>query len=182
MSALRDRLQALVGRDDDPFHPNRPGQPYRARFTIRRAGPATFPTPPGATWGAVSLTETGPGVVEAAVTTRGRGVARVRGDGPGDRGRWEGTTQDDERRLRYTLRDLGMTGPDGAPTAGASLVAVLRAGGRLARSAGDKGMLALSGALARFFQLDDPPFTFDPKRGQWVAQFEATSTVPAPDR
>ena len=181
VSTLRDRLRALLALDGNPFHPNRAGQPYRARFTIRGAGPATFPTPPGATWDAITMTETAVGEVEIGVTVETRGAAFARGEGGG--GAWEGTTDTGERRSRFGLVDLGLTGPDGIPTpAGEALVTILRAGGRLKRPTDDEALLALGERLTRFFRLTDPPFDFDTKRRQWVARFEATSTVPASAR
>jgi hypothetical protein len=183
VTTLRNRLRALLALDDDPFHPTRKNQPYRARFAIRSAGLATFPTPPGATWGDVSITETAMGVVEVAVTAGGRDVAFVRGDDQADRGRWEGTIKAEERHNRYTLGDLGLIGSDGTVMpAGEVLVAVLRAGGRINRLRDDGGLTTLSGTLTRFFQLDGPPFAFDGKRRVWIAHFEAASVVPASDR
>ncbi len=183
VSALRKRLRALLALADDPFHPNLTGQPYRARFAIRCAGPETFPTPPGATWDDISLTETAAGTIVVGATAETRGAAYLRGDEEGDRGRWEGTTDASDRQIRYTLADLGLAGPDDAPTpAGEALAAVLRAGGRLARPVEDEDLLALGGALTRFFGIAGPPFEYDPGRRRWVARFEAASVVPASDR
>jgi hypothetical protein len=181
VSKLRDRLQALVALDNDPFHPNTTGQPYRTRFTIRRAGPATFPTPPGSNWDDITITEVTDGVIEIELNAEERDVTFVGADDPTERGRWEGTTKASERQHRFTLADLGLTGPNPTP-AGEALVAVLRGGGRLSRPTMDKGMLALGDVLTRFFQLEDPPFTFDQRRRQWVAQFEASSVVARSDR
>ena len=172
-SVLRERLRALLALDGDPFHPTRPGHPYRARFAIRADGPATFPTPPGATWDDLTLTEIEVGVIEVSVTVTARDVAFARDDGAG--GRWEGVTGESEQFNRFALTDLGPSGP-----AAETLVALLRAGGRLTRPADDAGLLALGGALGRFFQLTGPPLTFDPKRRQWAARFGAASNVPRP--
>ncbi len=182
VSALRDRLRTLLALEGDPFHPSRRGRPYRTRFTIRRAGLATFPTPPGATWDDLTITETVAGGIEVGVTTEVRGADFVSG-ADGDGARWAATTGTGDRLLGYTLADLGLTGPDGTPTpAGAALVAVLRAGGRFECRPNDPAVLALGAALTRFFPLDGPPFTFDPKRHVWVATFEAASLRSASDR
>ena len=116
VSTLRDRLRALLALDADPFQRTRAGQPYRARFTIRSAGPAMFTTPPGATWDDISVSEMTVGVVEVAVRAETRGVAYVRGEGEDDRGQWEGITDAHDRHIRYTLTALGLTGPDDTPT------------------------------------------------------------------
>lgn len=166
VSVLRDRLRALLALSGDPFHPNARGRPYRARFAVRTDGPATFPTPPGATWDDLTLTEIGAGIVEVSVTVAARDVAFVRDDDAD--GRWEGVTGESEQFNRFTLSDLGPSEP-----AADTLVALLRAGGRLTRPADDAGLLALGGALGRFFQLTEPPFHFDPKRRQWAARFGA---------
>jgi hypothetical protein len=179
VSKLRDRLRQLLALDADPFHPNRSGQPYRARFKIRRAGPETFPTPPGATWDDVTLTERADGTVEVAVACESRGAVFVAADAPDkptDRGRWEGTTESGERSHRYSLASLGLTDENGDPNgAGAALLAVLRAGGRVNRPAEDEGMLVLGAALTTFFGIDAPPFEYDSKRKLWCAVFSAVS-------
>lgn len=183
VSVLRDRLRALLALDGDPFHPTRKGRPYRTRFAVRADGGATFPTPPGATWGDVTLTEVAPGVLEIGVTATAHGAEYVRGsDDEAAGGRWEGTTAKAERTARHPLADLGL-GEPGAPTAaGTALLALLRAGGRLTRPANDPDLLALGAVLTRFFQLPDPPLAFDTKRTQWTARFEASSFVPPSDR
>lgn len=181
VGVLRDRLRALLVLDADPFRPTRPGQPYRARFTIRRDGPLTFPTPPGAGWDDLTLTEAATGL-DVAVTADARGVALEFAD-EGREGQWAGTVERGERHARYTLADLGLTDAAGDPTpAGAALVALLRTGGRLPRPERAPELLALGQALARFFQLDAPPLDFDRKRGIWVTRFEAASVVPVSDR
>lgn len=180
VGALRTRLRALVGIESDPFHKNRKGEPYRARFAIRADNGAAFPTPPGATWDDVSLTETADGI-GIAVTADTRGV----GSEFDDEGtsRRVGTVETRERHSSRTLADLGLTEPDGTPTpAGAALVALLRARGRLKGRKNTPGLIVLGKALTRFFGIDDPPFTFDPTHGMWVARFEAESVVPPPDR
>jgi hypothetical protein len=182
VSTLRKRLQALLAIDNDPFHPNTTGQPYRTRFTIQRAGPTTFPTPPGTNWDDITITEVADGVIEIALNAEERDVTFVNADNPDERSRWEGATKASERRHRFSLADLGLTEPDVLTPAGAALVAVLRAGGRLNRPTTDTGLLALGNVLTRFFQIREPPFTFDQKRRQWVAKFEAMSAVPPSDR
>lgn len=182
VSALRKRLRALVGIEADPFHPTGRGKAYRARFAIRAATGATFPTPAGATWDDITVTEVSPGVIEISVAASTTDVTFVRGDDE-DGGAWEGTTSAAEHRRRYALAELGLAGPDGTPSpAGEALGALLRAGGRLTRPATDPGMLALGKALGAFFRLPDPPFEFDPARRRWAARFEAASVVPRPDR
>lgn len=178
VSVLRNRLRALLALDADPFHPNHKGQPYRARFAVRSGGPATFPTPPGATWDDISVTEVAACVVEVGVTVAARGAEYVHGDEETG-GRWEGTMAEAERARRYTLADFGLGEPNPAGTA---FVVLLRAGGRLNRPANDPELLALGGALTAFFQLSDAPLTFDANRKLWSARFEAVSFVPASDR
>ncbi len=179
VGVLRARLRALLALDGDPFHPTGKGQPYRARFAIRPDGPLAFSTPPGATWDDLTLTETRTGI-DIAVTTDTRGVAREHADGGEADSRWAGTAERGERHSAYTLADLGLAGAGGDPNpAGVALVALLRAGGRLTRPANAPDLLALGGTLARFFQLDAPPLTFDPARSVWSARFEAASAVPA---
>jgi hypothetical protein len=180
VSELRDRLRALLALAGDPFHSNRKGQPYRARFAIRSAGPATFPTPPGANWDDISVTEVAVGLVEVSVTGEARGVAFV-SEGEEGQSHWEGSTEAGERGWRFAFADLGLVGADGN-SAGEALVAILRAEGRVKRPTGDAGLLALGGALTRFFQLTAPPFEFEAKRSEWVAQFEASSVVAGSDR
>jgi hypothetical protein len=179
LSTLRERLRALVALDGDPFHRTRRGQPYRARFTIGTDGPATFPTPPGTTWDDLTLTEVDAGIVEIGTAVEERGAGYTPGDGD-ERGRWEGTMTVGERRWQYPLIDL--IGADNFKPLGDSLVAVLRAGGRVSLPANDPNMPALGAALARFFQLTNPPFAFDSKRRAWIARFEGTSLVSASDR
>lgn len=182
VSRLRAALKALLGLDGDPFHPTRRGQPYRARFAVRAAGPATFPTPAGAGWDDLTLTEVAPGVLEVGVGAEGRGASFAPANDGGS-GRWEGTTEAGALSRRCSLADVGLVGPAGTPdAAGATLVAVLRAGGRLTRPADDPALLALGGVLTRFFGIGTPPFAFAPRRGEWVAQFEAASLAPPSDR
>jgi hypothetical protein len=175
VSNLRTRLCDLLGISTDPFAPVRKGQSYRTRFTIRSVGGATFPTPAGARWDDVTVTEVSPGRVEVSVTADVVGATRTAADERGKR--WEPSTSTGERVMRYELAQLGWDAP-----AREALVVVLRACGRVARPATDLGMLALGQALAAFLQLADPPFTFDPSRTRWVAQFEAASLVPPSDR
>lgn len=182
VSVLRDRLRALLALDGDPFHPTRRGQPYRARFAVRAEGTATFPTPPGATWDDVTVTEVAPGVLEVTVTTAARGAEYVRGSDAESAGLWEGATTAAERTARHTLADLGLGEPDAPTAAGTAVLTLLRAGGRLTRPANDPELLALGAALSRFFQLPDPPLAFDAKRTHWFARFEAASFVPPSDR
>ncbi|MDY3552705.1 hypothetical protein R5W24_001792 [Gemmata sp. JC717] len=180
VGTLRTRLRALVGIEADPFHTTRKGEPYRARFAIRSDGGAQFPTPPGATWDDIALTET-PAGIDIAVTADTRGIASEFDDAGA--GRRVGTVARGERISSRTLADLGLTAPDGAPTpAGAALVALLRANGRLKRPRHAPEPLALGKALSQFFGIDAPPFAFDPARGRWVARFEAESLVPPSDR
>ncbi|MBP3954431.1 hypothetical protein J8F10_03890 [Gemmata sp. G18] len=183
VSTLRERLRALVGLDGDPFHRTPRGRPYRARFAIRSAGAATFPAPPGATWDDVTVTEVEPGILAIAVAVEARGAEYVRGEEDGDPGRWEGTTGARDHQIHYTLADLGLTGPgDTVEPAGEALLELVRGRGRLPRPAGDESLSALGDALARFFRFDGPPLTFDRKRHQWTARFEAASLVPPFDR
>lgn len=175
VSVLRGRLRALLGLDADPFHPAGRGRAYRARFAVRSADGPKFPTPEGAGWDDVTLAEQTDGRIEVTVAAPAAGVTFVRG--------WEATTAAGERGRRYALAEMGLVGPDGRPApAGEALVAVLRAGGRLALPASDPGLLALGRALAAFFNLPDPPFEFDQRRGEWVAKFEAASLAPPSDR
>lgn len=171
VSALRSRLRALLGVAGDPFYPNRKTAAYRTRFTIRAGAGPGFPTPPGATWGDITLTAAGPDSVRVAVRTTTVGVAFVPADDRDAPDRHEAVTADGERGGRYGLADLGLVGADGRPTpAAAALAAVLRSGGRVDRSEGDPGMLALGKALTVFFHLADPPFDFRPARS-WAARF-----------
>jgi hypothetical protein len=124
------------------------------------------------------VTETRVGVVAVAVTAGERDTAFAPGEGPAEPGGWEATEVAGQRRLSYRLGELGLAGPDDRPTtAGAALVAVLRAGGKLDRPANDPAMLTLGGVLSRFLQIDGPPFTFESSPGAWVARFEAASLV-----
>jgi hypothetical protein len=177
VSGLRKRLQALLGIDADPFHPTRKGRGYRARFAIRSAAPAAYPTPPGTTWDAVSLTAVSPGVVEVSVTTARAGAVFVQADDPDGGGRWEASSAAGDRCRRYHLAELGLTGP-----AGEALAELLRTGGRVLRPGTDRPMLDLGRALSAFFQLADPPFTYSRPRRTWVARFEAASIVSPSDR
>jgi hypothetical protein len=180
VSTLRNRLRTTLALEGDPFQPTRRGQPYRARFTIRDGSAVVFPTPPGAGWDDITITEVAPEVVEVEVTVAGRGVAFVPDQEDG--GRREGTTDSGSREIHYTLADLGLSESEEFTPAGAALVDLLRAGGRLRRPTDDSAMLALGAALTRFFQFSDPPFEYDEKRRHWVARFDATSVVSVSDR
>jgi hypothetical protein len=185
VSELRDRLQRLLALEGDPFHPTQRNRPYRTRFEVRTAGAQMFPTPVGAAWDDISLTETATGLIAVEVAAEGRTVAYVeRDDQDGDAaGRWEGATQPDSTRRTLTPADLGL-GTDDPKTrdAGEALLAVLRAGGRLTRAGTDAAMLQLGKALTDFFHIPGKPFEYDPKGRAWVAQFEAHSEAPGPDR
>jgi hypothetical protein len=182
VSVLRGRLKALLGIEADPFHATAKGQPYRARFTVRLGSGTAFPTPPGAVWDDVSVTEVASGVFEASVGTTGRDVLFVPTD-DSPRGRPEAAVTPDERRGRYTLADLGLVDADGSPKpAGDALVALLRSAGRLRGRAADPALLALGQALSTFFGLGEPPLDYDRPRREWVARFEARSAVPGPAR
>ncbi len=180
IGTLRARLRALVGIEADPFHPNRKGHPYRARFAIWRDGPLTFPTPPGTTWDDLTLSETRAGI-RISVTAESRSVTREFDDE--GVARRTGSVETGERQFTHSLADLGLEVGDGEPApAGTALLNLLRAGGRLARSRNAPELLALGKALSRFFGIDDPPLTFDPARARWVARFEAESLVPPSER
>jgi hypothetical protein len=182
VSVLRGRLKTLLGIEADPFHVTAKGQPYRARFTVRLGSGMSFPTPPGASWDDVSVTEVGPGVLDVSVGTPGREVVFIPSDdSPG--GRPEVAATPDERRGQYTLADLGLVAPDGGPTpAGDALIALLRSAGRLCGRPADPAVLALGPALSTFFGLDESPIDYDRPRRAWVARFEAQSVVPGADR
>jgi hypothetical protein len=182
VSILRGRLKALLGIETDPFYMTAKGQPYRARFTVRLGSGTAFPTPPGASWDDVSVSEVEPGVFDVSATTTGREVVFVPSDdSPG--GRPEAAATPDERRGRYTLADLGLVASDGGQTpAGGALVALLRSTGRLRGGPADPGLLTLGRALSTFFGLDEPPLDYDRPRRTWIARFEARSVVSDPDR
>ncbi len=182
VSRLRGAIKTLLGLDTDPFHPTRAGRPYRARFAVSAAGPATFPTPAGTGWDDLTLTEVAPGLIEIGIEGEGRRASFMPA-GDGASGEWQRTTAAVVRRNCYSFADVGLLGPAGVPdAAGEVLVAVLRARGRLTRPADDGALLALGGALTRFLGVADPPFEFVPPRGEWVARFEAASVVSPSDR
>ncbi len=176
VSDLRGRLRALLGIEDDPFAMVRKGKPYRARFTIRAADGATFPTPTNATWEDITITESKPEVIEASITAQAVGAEYVVED-EDEPGNWKATTATVEQKRQFTFDQLGVHTPERE-----ALIAVLRAGGRLVRDDTDSGMLALGKALTKFFRLSDPPFTFDPSRRIWKARFEAVSFASGSDR
>lgn len=175
VSELRKRLRVLLRIDADPFAPPRKGRPYRSLFTIRSADGVTFDTPTHANWEDITITETKPGVIEVSVANETVGI--VRGMKDEGKGEWEATTATGEQNRRFRLDQLGTQESERE-----SLVAVLRANGRVVRDATDPGMLTLGKALTKFFQLTDPPFGFDPNRRLWTAKFEAISFASGSDR
>jgi hypothetical protein len=179
VSRVSQQLQALLPLDGKPFRGPRQVHGYQARFRIRLADGARFPTPAEGSWERVSLIEVREGVVAVTVGTNDvHAVFDARAEASESPGRWEAVEQPGVVRREYSLADLGLASSDGRrDLAGQALLQVLRAGGRVARTAEDGGMLALNQRLGRFLQLEGPAFRFSNTGPVWIALFEAESRV-----
>jgi hypothetical protein len=176
---LACRLRALLVIDGNPFKDSRQSRRYETRFKVAAEEGVRFPTPEGAGWDNVALTEIRPGVIVAAVeiaeTFPAYSIPDSEGGGPG---RWEAAERTGELVREYELRTLGLADDNGRPDArGEALIAVLRAGGKVQRPERDSAMLGLCKRLSDLLQLQDTPFQFFHGWQTWSALFDASSTV-----
>ncbi len=161
ISEIRTRLRALFGMEDDPFHPARASQGYRARFQIRLAGVNSL-FPPGLTWDRVTMTEVERGMIAVEIQTETREVSP-------NKGRNEAKTTFDEGSKRVPIDAFGLKEPERN-----ILVKLLREG-RIRAKGTNALMLALGKSLSTFFAIKAPAFRF--KNDEWIAEFEALSLV-----
>ena len=172
VSGLRKRLRGYFEIDSNPIE-FVDGQ-YHCIFNLNAGEGISFPTPAGTRWPLVSICEVREGTVRISVPTNEQFPAW--GDGHGSRIAAERSASLDRE---YRLQTLGLVGDDGKPDGrAASLVEVLREGGKLKRADHNEDMLTLCRFLTDFMEIEESPFDY--KSGFWIAYFSTSSHL-APD-
>lgn len=170
---LGQRLQAIFQLDGRPIRHVSKSKEYRAGFSIASTSRPRFPTPPGAGWEDLILTELPGGRLEVTVEGIERSPAF---DAASET--WDQSESSTSWSRRYTLRELGLADEHDAPTPlGRALVDLLRNRGALGKSIAERDKLDLNRWLSDFFGLPDP-FEIHPKTDRWVVRLTVASQVP----
>jgi hypothetical protein len=180
VSTLRSRLKRLLQIEGDPFYPSRSTKVYCPRFRLSAGDAIRFPTPDGARWDGVCVTELAAGkiLMSAEGVERVRAIHYVHAPGSEDTDRAEEETaqQRTDTSQQYSLAMLGLVDRDGSPNAIATtLLRVLREGGKVRAPKTDAGLIALDGWLSAFFGLEPPAFQYTTSLGSWAPLFSAES-------
>jgi hypothetical protein len=174
VSELRTRLRAVFpGIDGDPIV-KPAGERYQTAFKITARDGIVLTVPAGTTWSGISIIETRDGQIRFTAETKERFFAY--GDGRAENRPGEVAERPSTTTWEYTLWTLGLLDDNGDPNStGNTLLAVLRAGGRVKRDEHDSEMLKLCRFLSRLMVIEASPFDFRRQRQEWIPLFDAGS-------
>ena len=172
VSLLRQRMKALFPIEGEPIIFEKTSGAYRCTFNVFLESDCGYPTPAGLTWRDFRFEALPGGRLRVGVTAREIFQAKTR-----SRGSNRLSSETAERALlvwrEYPLELLDLTTAQGMPNQeGLVLLALLRNGGELARSAHDIAALRLGRRLREWTGLPDELFPYGASKAIWVAKFE----------
>ena len=177
VSLLRQRLKGLLPVEGEPIVFEKTSGVYRCAFSLFLESDGGYPTPAGATWQDFRFEELPGGRLRVGVRAREVFQARTTSRGS-ERPSSEPAQREAWSWREYPLERLQLTNSQGMPSSeGLVLLALIRAGGRLQRRAGDMNVLRLGRRLREWTGLSDEPFRFDGSEALWIAQFECGNAM-----